>query len=615
MSKSLYTRMLKLVANYWYYLVGSTLAAFLFVAFNSASIWLTASLLNNILIDFDKVLEYTRTLETAHDLSMNDQLKYWTNSLIIQDTALETLKMLCFYLLGIFVLKNLFLYIKNILLTFVQYRLITELRDKLYAHFHILSLSYFNQMKSGELTSIILTDVANMRRALSSSFQKLFVEPINILTFVALMFIINPKLTIVALIIVPVSGMAIFAIGRSMRRKSRRTAIKIAGITNIITETLTSIRVVKAFTMEKYEVTRFSLETNKFFNLIYKRAKLRHLATPITESLGVAIGVALLWIGGKDVLVSHSITPEDFIRFVLLMFSIMGPLRQLSNVNIELQTGMASAERVFNVLDTPSEIQEKPDAITKTSFDDKIEFHDVHFNYNEGNSPVLNGISFSINKGDIVALVGSSGAGKSTIADLIPRFYDITRGSITIDGLDIRDMTINSLRNLMGTVTQETILFNDTVLANIAYGLKDVSVDDVRDAAMAAHAIDFIEAMPQKWETLIGDNGVMLSGGQRQRMAIARALQKNPPILILDEATSSLDTKSELLVQQAIENLLHDRTVLIIAHRLSTIQNADKIIVLEKGQIAQVGTHEHLLGQEGLYKYLYDIQFKNTRHS
>ncbi len=609
MPKSLYSRLFKLVGKYWHYLLGSTLAAFVFVAFNSFSIWLMASLLNSILADFAKVVSQNHLLEAASDISVNDQLKLWTNNLILKETAVDTLKMLCLYLLAVFAIKNVFLYIKNILLTYVQFQLITELRNRLYIQFQRLSLSYFDKRKSGELTSIVINDVANMRRALSTTFQKLFVEPINIIVFLTLMFIISPKLTFLATIIVPISGVAIIAIGKSIRRKSRRTAGKIAGITNIITETLASIRVVKAFTMEGYEINRFLTETKRYFNLIFRRAKLRHLSTPITETIGVGIGVSLLWIGGMDVLVEHTMTSEDFIRFVLLMFSIMDPLRKLSNVNVELQTGMASAERVYTVLDKPADIQNAPNAESIIAFTENIQFHDVHFYYNGEESSVLNGVSFTVKRGEIVAIVGSSGAGKSTVADLIPRFYDVSQGKITIDGRDIRDVTLNSLRGQMGIVTQETILFNDTVRSNIAYGLASVSDEAVREAADAANALEFIEEMPEGWNTIIGDKGVRLSGGQRQRLAIARALLKNPPILILDEATSSLDTESEKAVQEAIEKLMKNRTALVIAHRLSTIQNADKIIVLQDGRIFETGSHDELIKNNGVYRHLYDIQF------
>jgi len=572
------------------------------------SVWLTASLINNILSDFDKLVNEQTQFASSSLLTLNEKLKYWTNGLILRETAKETLQVLCIIILIIFLLKNVFLYLKNITLTIVQFRLITELRNKLYIHFHKLSLSFFNQHKSGELTSIVVNDVANMRQALTIGFQRIFVEPINIIAFTALLFIISWKLALIAITIIPLAGFVIVNISRSIRRKSRRTAVKIAGITNIITETLTSMRIVKAFAMEDYEVDRFSNETRNYYNLIFRRARLRSLAPPITETMGVIIGVALLWVGGTEVLNAQGLTSEDFIRFILIMFSGLQPIRSLSNVFAEIQVGAASAERVFVILDNPPTIVDKFDAVIIDTFKDKIQINDVSFKY-ESDDTILKNISFEIEKGSSVALVGSSGSGKSTLADLIPRFYDVNQGAIEIDGQDIRHVTLNSLRRLMGIVTQETILFNDTVKANIAYGQKDVDDEQVIAAAKAANALEFIEELPKGLDTVIGEKGVKLSGGQRQRLAIARAIMKNPPILILDEATSALDTESERLVQEALETLMTDRTVLVIAHRLSTVTNADKIIVMEKGLIKEMGTHDELIQKNGLYSNLYNIQF------
>ena len=589
-------------------MVVSTLTAFIYVLLNTISIWLTASLINNILSDFNKLVGEQFQFASSSSLTLNEKLKYWTNGLILRDTAKETLQVLCVSILIIFLLKNVFLYLKNITLTIVQFRLITELRNKLYIHFHKLSLSFFNQHKSGELTSIVVNDVANMRQALTIGFQRIFVEPINIIAFTALLFIISWKLALIAITIIPLAGFVIFNISRSIRRKSRRTAVKIAGITNILTETLTSMRVVKAFSMEDYEVDRFSNETRNYYNLIFRRARLRSLAPPITETMGVIIGVALLWVGGTEVLNAQGLTSEDFIRFILIMFSGLQPIRSLSNVFAEIQVGAASAERVFVILDNPPTIVDEFDAVIIDTFEDKIQINDVSFKY-ESDDTVLKNISFEIEKGSAVALVGSSGAGKSTLADLIPRFYDVNQGAIEIDGQDIRHVTLNSLRRLMGIVTQETILFNDTIKANIAYGQKDVDDKQVIAAATAANALEFIEEFPEGLDTVIGEKGVKLSGGQRQRLAIARAIMKNPPILILDEATSALDTESERLVQEALGTLMTDRTVLVIAHRLSTVTNADKIIVLEKGQIKEMGTHDELIQKNGLYSNLYKVQF------
>ena len=608
MSQSIYSRLGKLIFPYWPVLLVSTISALIYVVFNSLSIWLTASLISNILADFKQlVINHKKTLPNEV-MTLNDQLKYWTNELILQDTALETVKILCFTLLAVFVIKNIFLYVKNICLTYIQYNLITKIRNDLYHHFHNLSLSFFDRTKSGELTSIVVTDVSNMRVALGTSFHKVFVEPVNILMFIFLLFVINVKLALYAMAIVPITAMIIFWIGRSIRRKSRRTAKQIAGIMGIITEILNSVRVVKAFGTEDYERRRFRKEQDRYYDLISKRAKLRLTTSPITETIGAMIGVSLLWIGGMDVLVTGAMSSEDFIRFILILFSMLGPVRLLSNVSVNLQTGIASAERVFNILDTPAEIVEKPDAKDLQDFSEEIKFYNVGFKYDEGGK-VLSNVSFSIHKGNIVAIVGPSGAGKSTIADLIPRFYDVKEGAIKIDGQDIRDITLFSLRNKMGIVTQETILFDETIEFNITYGVADYTEEDLITSSKAANAYDFILDQPDGFKTIIGEKGVKLSGGQRQRLAIARAILRNPPILILDEATSSLDTESERQVQEALEYLMIDRTTLVIAHRLSTVTKADKIVVLDKGEIRQEGTHEDLIIHDGLYSNLYNIQF------
>ena len=425
----------------------------------------------------------------------------------------------------------------------------------------------------------------------------------------ALLLIINLKLALIAIIIVPLTGAIVIFIGRSIRRKSKRTAEKIARIMSIMAENLNSIRVVKSFSMESFETDRFTNEQERYYQLIFRRAKLRLISSPITEMIGAFIGVCLLWVGGYDVLVAQSMNSEDFIRFILILFSVLGPIRNLSNVSVELQKGFASADRVFEVLDTPVSIKSKPNATTISELNDQISFNNVSFNY-DGNDRVLKDVSFNMKKGTVTALVGSSGAGKSTIADLIPRFYDVVDGSVMIDGTDIRDIEINSLRRLMGIVSQETILFNDTIKSNIKYGLQSVSDQRLEEAAKNANALDFIKEQPEGFETMIGEKGVRLSGGQRQRIAIARGILKNPPILILDEATSSLDTESEHLVQTAIDNLMAERTVLVIAHRLTTVENADSILVMDSGQIVASGTHQELLSQEGIYTRLYNKQFK-----
>ena len=609
MSKSVTNRLFSMVISYWPLLIVSTISAFIYVAFNGLSVWLTASLFNNILTDFEDLVINQNTLRNAK-YTLNDQLKYWTNELILRDTALNSLKVLCYTIIGSFLFKNIFLYIKNITLAYVQFNLITNLRVRLYAHLQRMSMSYFDKSQSGELSSIVLNDVSNMRVAFGTSFHKLFVEPINIILFVSLLLIINLKLALIAILIVPLTGAIVILIGRSIRRKSKRTAEKIARIMSIMAENLNSIRVVKSFSMEPFETKRFTGEQERYYQLIFGRAKLRLIASPITEMIGAFIGVSLLWIGGHDVLGAGSMSSEDFIRFILILFSVLGPIRNLSNVSVELQKGFASADRVFDVLDTPMSIRSKPGAIKISELNDKISFNDVCFNY-DGTDSVIKNISFKIKKGTVTALVGSSGAGKSTVADLIPRFYDVVDGSVSIDGVNVKDIEIRSLRRMMGIVSQETILFNDTIGSNIKYGLQNVSEERMKDAAKNANALDFINEQPEGFNTVIGEKGVRLSGGQRQRIAIARGILKNPPILILDEATSSLDTESEHLVQIAIDNLMAERTVLVIAHRLATVENADNILVMDNGKIVASGTHQELLSQGGLYTRLYNKQFKS----
>ena len=571
--------------------------------------WLVASLINNVLSDFDNIIQSQMERAAKPTLTMNEKLKYWTNILILRDTPAESLKVLCLTLLSIFFTKNIFLYIKNILLRIVELKLVKDIRDRLYQHIQTLSLGYFHKQQTGSITSIIMNDVSELQSAVGVVFQKLFVEPINILTFVTLLFIISWKLAIIATIILPLAGIAIVTIGKSIRRKSRRTQSKIADIMQLLTENLSSIRIVKAFVNEKEEVRKFTGESQNYFKLLLQRARLDLISAPVTESFGVIIGVVLLWYGGMEVLSNEGVSAEDFIRFIVILFSILGPIKQMSNVNIKVQTGAASAERIFELLDTPPEIVEVKNAVDLGDFSQSIEFDRVHFEYNDGDERVLDEVSFTINKGEVVAMVGPSGSGKSTIADLIPRFYDVSKGAIRIDGNDLRDATLASIRGNMGIVTQEVILFNDTIRNNIAYAQPNVSEKAIQQAALAANALKFIEQTPNGFETMIGERGVNLSGGQKQRLAIARALLKNPPILILDEATSALDTESEKMVQKAIERLMQDRTALVIAHRLSTVQNADKIIVIDKGRVVETGPHSELYENGSLYRRLYDIQF------
>jgi len=613
MKTPVYKRLAKLVLRYWPYLLGSSLAALVFVTLNSFSIWLTASLVNNILNDFDSISMEQLAWAQADQLTLNERLKYIANQLILQDSQLASLRRLCLIIFGVFLFKNIFLYIKNILVSYVQFSLIVRIRNMLYGHIHTLSMSYFNRKKSGELTSIMMNDVNVMQDAFTTTFQKLLVEPLNILFFGTILFIIDWKLSLVALLTLPLAGFLYVSVGVSIRRKSKRIQEKIASIMHILTEVLYSIRVIKAFVTKRYEIQKFEKEGNRYFHLLFRRAKLDNLATPINEIIGVLIGVVLLWYGGMQVIQTETLTSEDFLRFILVLFAMLAPIKTLGTVNITIQNSLAAAERVFNILDSKPDINDKPDAKEIESFSEEIRFDNVSFDYGEESVPVLKNVSFSISKGSVVALVGASGAGKSTIADLIPRFYDTTSGYVKIDGEDIREIKLESLRRMMGVVSQEIILFNDTVKQNIAYGQEEIKDSNIISAAKAANAMEFIEELPNGFDTIIGERGVKISGGQKQRLSIARAIIKNPSLLILDEATSSLDTESEKLVQEAIEKLMKDRTVLVIAHRLSTVKNADNIIVLEQGKIIEKGNHVELIDKKGKYSELYAVQFQNER--
>ncbi|MDP7465253.1 MAG: ABC transporter ATP-binding protein [Candidatus Marinimicrobia bacterium] len=582
----------------------SLLSSLLFVMFNAFSIWMVSTLISTIMTPDRSVPP--NVLSTA---SLHEKMEGLAYQLIGSGSQLEQLKMLCLILVVSYVMKNVFFYINNVSLSYVQNRMIMDIRNQLFSHLQNLPLSFFKKSKSGELSSIIMNDVSSMRVAFTQSIQSLINEPISIFVLLGMLFIISSKLTLYAIITVPLSALIITKLGQSIRRKAMRSSLSIAGIMNILQETLSGIRVVKAFAMEKFEVKRFMSETKKYFSLTFKQENLRNLSTPINDLIGVSLGVILLWIGANEVIVHGNLTPDGFIRFIIYLFAMLQPARKLGNVNAQIQGGLASAERVFSIIDIESNITNPIHPVEIQEFTNHIKFNNVSFQYENSENLILSSININIHRGEVLALVGSSGAGKSTFADLIPRFYDVSSGEIIIDGIDIRKLTVENLRSLMGIVSQDTILFNDTVAHNISYGLPEAGIDEIRQAAKTANALEFIDNLPNGFDTIIGEKGTRLSGGQRQRISIARALLKNPDILILDEATSALDTESERKVQEAIDTLVQNRTVIVIAHRLSTITKADQIIVLDEGEIVESGTHEKLLEINGKYKHLYNIQF------
>lgn len=606
----LYLRLLQFVKPYLVYVLLSLAASLLYVTFDSTSVWLTASLINTIFED-QPVVEEVTTDQPSADLSLNEQLKQSTKKLIYRGNPIDTLKTLCIIILITFLLKNLFFYLQGLGMAFVNNKIIQDVRDRLYEKLQSLSMTFFDTHKAGNISSILINDVNAMRSSISQSFSKLLVEPLRILVMVGLLFIISWKLTLMAIVVLPISAILITKIGQSLRRKSSRTYKQIAEVMGILHEILNNIRIVKAFATEDYENRRFQKATEHHFSLSFRRKRLDVLSSPLNELLGVGIGVILLWYGGLQVLQYQTLTSEDFIRFIILLFALLQPLKSMSGVNNTIQSGLAAAERIFSIIDRTPDIVEKPDAVPFREFKHGIRYENVSFRYEK--EWVLKNVNLNIRKGEVTAFVGPSGAGKSTMVDLVPRFYDVEKGSVSIDGIDVREYQVRSLRESLGIVTQETILFNDTIAYNIGYGLDHVSDREIREAAEAANAAGFIEELPSGYETRIGDRGIKLSGGQRQRISIARALLKNPPILILDEATSALDTESEQLVQHAIDELMRQRTTLVIAHRLSTITHADNIVVMKQGEIVETGPHQKLVQQEGLYRKLYDMQFQTDR--
>lgn len=487
---------------------------------------------------------------------------------------------------------------------------VRDMRNALYESIIRQSNRFFSRKSTGELVSRIVSDVEQIQAAVSIRVGDLLQESLTLIVISVVILLMNAELAVFTFIIAPLIAYPVVQFGKRLRKATRVSQERMAGIATILEETIKGVRIVKAFAMEPFEIRRFREATARHLSINLHAQKIQALTSPVMELLA-GVCMVLLFAYAAVRIRAGGLTLGQFMSFLLALAGMYAPIKRLNKVNLAMNTALSAAERVFSMLDEPNDVVEKSDAVRLSSIGTGIRYDDVWFRYDEDRW-VLRGVSFDVQPGKMVALVGGSGSGKSTLVNLLPRFWDVEKGHVKIDGTDVRDMTLESLRSALGVVTQETILFNDSVRNNIAYGRSDISDEQIREAAAAANALEFIERLPGGLDSMVGEGGVLLSGGQRQRLAIARALLKNPPILILDEATSALDTESERLVQQALANLMQGRTTLVIAHRLSTVRRADTILVLDRGEIAERGTHEELIARGGLYNRLYELQFDET---
>jgi subfamily B ATP-binding cassette protein MsbA len=535
-------------------------------------------------------------------------LARYTLGQVFSENRPEVLPVVAFALMAVAVLRGGLTFTSAYLTDWIGQRIVTDLRNQLTAHMQTLDLSFFNRQRAGQIVSRVTSDVALVRAAVTDAVTSVFQDVTRLVGLAVAAVYLDAALALLAICVFPIAGLPLRYFSSQLRQISRRQQDAVGRLNAVLHENVQGNRVVKAFGQEAYEQRRLREHSERVFRIFMRASVIRSL--PITEVLaGVAVA-GIVWHGGGTV-IGGTLKLETFVAFVIAVLLLYEPFKRLVRTNYTIQQGLAGADRVFELLDTRSRVVDRPGVTTLLGVREAIAFHDVHFAYEPG-EPVLRGINLRIPVGQVVALVGVSGGGKSTLADLIPRFYDVTAGRITIDGIDVRDVTLRSLRDHIAVVTQFTFLFNDTIRANIAYGDPRRTDAEVEAAARAANAHDFIVELPDGYQTSVGDLGVRLSGGQRQRIAIARALLKNAPILILDEATSALDTESEGLVQEALERLMANRTTLVVAHRLSTVRRADRIAVVVRGLIVESGTHEQLLARGSEYRKLYELQFRDS---
>jgi ATP-binding cassette, subfamily B, bacterial MsbA len=554
----------------------------------------------------DKIEVITKPVLGLSTSNFTDYIEYYVSAWMVQHGKTYALAFICIVVVTSVLFRNLFIYLSYRVLAPIRNHVMTQLRASLYAKILKLPIGYFTDQRKGDIISRMSNDMNEIEWSIIGTLEGLFREPVTIIIILVTLVLLSPALSLFLLVLLPLTGIVIGRLSRTLKRDSGKAQQELGGLLSVVDETLGGLRVIKAFNAEKKIGEKF-YSINDYLNVLRnKMAFRRDMASPLSETLGVLVLACILWFGGNLVLENNVMRPTDFITYIVLFTQIISPAKALSTNFYNAQKGSAAIKRIEEILVAPVVVEEAANPKILTTFSDRIEFRNVSFRYDD--VVILDSINLEVRKGQTVALVGSSGAGKSTLADLVPRFHDVSSGELLIDGVNIKEYSLSSLREQMGIVTQEPILFNDSIANNIALGAPAANIAEIETAARVANAHDFIMHKEDNYQTNIGDRGGKLSGGERQRVTIARAVLKNPPILILDEATSSLDTESERLVQDAINKMMQNRTSIVIAHRLSTIRHADEIIVLQKGKIVERGTHDQLLGQNGFYRKLVEMQ-------